>query len=184
MYFLGEGEIVENAFRVRPLAEEVIVLEKVVMPECGVGHDQRLHRHRVLFHQVRDTRAGIDDDLISKARMAAAIHRFLARKDLAEAPMIIHQRHGERGIGVEHLLGRNDLDLVGIGVELQIVMRDLLDRLEGAVKRGEVPFGFGEKKFTHAVSAFLNSSRKTGKISAGLEMRLVAKLDHSSATVR
>src|SRR5688572_29007578 len=37
---------------------------------------------------------------------------------------------------------------------------------------------------THHASCFLNSSWKTGKMSAGLAMRLVTKLFHSSATPR
>src|SRR4029077_3811533 len=99
--------------------------------------------------------------------------------------MIVHQRHCKRGVSIEHLFGRNNLDLVGIDIELQIVQRNLLDRFVGAIERGEVPFHFGEEELAHAVaSAFLNSSWKTGKMSDGLAMRLVAKFGQSSATVR
>ncbi len=181
---LGEGEIVENALGIGPLLEQIIVLEEVVVAEGGMRHDERLHRHGVLFEQVGNAGARIDHDLVGQRRIAVAVHGLFAREQLAERPMVVHQRHAERGIGVQHLLGRDHLDLVGIDVELEIVQRDLLDRLVGAVERGEIPFRFGEEIAAHAASVFLNSSRNTGKMSAGLAMRLVAKLGHSSATVR
>ena len=67
--------------------------------------------------------------------------------------MAVHQRHADRGIGVEHLLGRDDLDLVGIDVEAEIVERDLLDRVIGARQRREVPLGAVEEEAVAAVAA-------------------------------
>ena len=39
------------------------------------------------------------------------------REMLAERPVLVEQRHADRGIGIQHLLGGDDLDLVGIDVE-------------------------------------------------------------------
>ncbi len=146
---LGEGEIIEDALRIRPLAEEVVVLEEMIVPERGMRHHQRLHRHRVLFEQVGDAGAGIDHDLVGERGIAGAVHRLLAREQLAEGPVIVHQRHGQRRIGVQHLLRRDDLDLVGIDVEAEILERDLLDRGIGAVEGGEVPICAVEQQFAH-----------------------------------
>ena len=82
--------------------------------------------------------------------MTRAVEPFLAREQLAERPVVIHQRHAQRRIGVEHLLGRDDLDLIGIDVELQFVDRDVLDRLEDAIERLKAPFGIGEERRGHA----------------------------------
>ena len=39
--------------------------------------------------------------------------RLVLGEVLAERPVLVEQRHAGRGIGVEHLLGGDDLDLVG-----------------------------------------------------------------------
>jgi len=182
--FLGEGEVVHDAFGIGPLPEQVVVLEEVVVAEGGMGDDERLHRHRVLLEEIGDAGVRVDHHLIGERGVAGAIEHLLAREGLAEGPVVVHQRHGDRGIGVEHLLRRDDLDLVGIDVEPEVAERNLLDRAIGAVDGGEVPLGFVEEELVHAASVFLKSSRNTGKMSAGLAMRLVAKFGHSSATVR
>ena len=45
-------EIVENARGIRPLPEEIIVLEEVIVAERCVRDHQRLHGRGVLLHQV------------------------------------------------------------------------------------------------------------------------------------
>jgi len=62
-------------------------------------------------------------------------------KALAEAPMPVHQRQADRGIGVEHLLRGDHLDLVGIDVEPEFAERDLLDRVMHALQSRESQFG-------------------------------------------
>ena len=157
---LGKGEIIENAFGVGPLPEQVVVLEEVIVTEGGVRDDQRLHGHRVLLEQIGDTGAGVDHDLVGKGRISVSVELFLPREKFSERPMAVHQRHAERGIGIEHLLGRDDLDLAGIDVELEVFDRDLLDFAVDAVERGKIPFLFGEERRAthHAISLFLNSS--------------------------
>src|ERR1700747_555666 len=98
--------------------------------------------------------------------------------------MVIHQRHAQGGIGIQHLFGGNDFNLVGIRIELQIAERDFLNRLEYAVQRLERPLRFGKQRRGQTGSCLLNSSWKTGKMSEGLAMRLVAKFFQCSATVR
>ena len=51
-----KGEIVEDIGSFRPLTEEMIVAEKMVVAEGGMRDDERLHRCRVLLHQIGDAR--------------------------------------------------------------------------------------------------------------------------------
>ena len=61
----------------------------------------------------------VDDDLVGQAPQALAVERLVMGEMLAERPVLVEQRHADRGIGVEHLLGRDHLDLVRIDVEPQ-----------------------------------------------------------------
>ena len=92
---LGEFEIIENAVRVGPLLEQIVVLEEVVMAERRVRQHQRLHRHGVLLHVIADARVGVDDDLVGERLIALAIEHLVAHEPLAERPMRIHQRHAD-----------------------------------------------------------------------------------------
>ena len=76
---LGEVQIFENAFGVGPLLEEIIVLEKMVMAEGGMGDDQRLHRRRIFLHEIGDAGRTVDDDFIGEAAQALAIERLVLR---------------------------------------------------------------------------------------------------------
>src|SRR3712207_8754404 len=49
------------------------VLEEVVVAERGMGDHERLHGRRVLFHDVADARARVDDDLIGEGPQALAV---------------------------------------------------------------------------------------------------------------
>ena len=173
----GEFQVVEDAVGIRPLLEDVVVLEEVVVAERGVGDHQRLHRGRVLLHDVADAWIGVDHDLIGEPLHAGAVHRLVAGEVLAERPVLVEQRHADRGIGIQHLLGADDLDLVGIYVQPKLADRDLLDRVMHALDGAELPVRTLEQrtlgphattKIVHAVSApvvacFLaNSSRNTG----------------------
>ena len=55
--------------------------------------------------------------------------------------MLVEQRHADGRIGVQHLLGGNDLDLVGIDIEPQFVPRDLFAGVADPLQRPEVPVG-------------------------------------------
>ena len=120
---LGEIEIIENALGVGPLPEQVIVLEEMIVAEGGMRDHQRLHRRGVFLHQIGDARRGVDHDLIGEAQQALAIERLVMGEMLAERPVLVEQRHADRGIGVQHLLGGDDLDLVGIDVEPELGLR-------------------------------------------------------------
>ena len=157
---LGEVEVVEDAGRIGPLLEEIVVLEEVVVAEGGVGDDEGLHRHRVLLHAVADARIGVDDDLVGERLIALAVERLVACEALAVGPMRVHQRHADGGIGVEHLLGRDDLDLVGKEVEAELLARDLLDRIVDAPHCGEVPLGSFEQEAAAGRRARLRGRRR------------------------
>ena len=49
---LGEIEIVENSVGVGPLLEQIVVLEKMIVAEGGMGDHQGLHGRGIFFHQI------------------------------------------------------------------------------------------------------------------------------------
>jgi hypothetical protein len=92
---------------------------------------------------------------------------------LAERPVLVEQRHADRRIRVEHLLGGDDLDLVRVDVEAELIDRDPLDRIIDATDGAEVPVRplveeaglFRCKRHGAALTPALlrsNNSRKTG----------------------
>ena len=123
----GEDEVVEDRVGRGPLPEQVIALEEGVVAIAGVRDDQRLRRHRVLLHQVGDAGIGIDDDFVGEALHAAPVGLLVADELLAVRPVRIAHRQSARRVGVQHLLGGDDLDLVRVGVE-PVLGGDLRDR--------------------------------------------------------
>ena len=87
------------------------------MTVAGVGDDQCLHGHWVLFHQVGNAGVGVDDDLISESHPPLHVVLLIAQEGLAVTPVVIHQRHAYRGVGIEHLLGADDFYLVRVGIQ-------------------------------------------------------------------
>ena len=162
---LGEIEIVENSGRVGPLLEEIVVLEEVVVAEGGMRDDDGLHRHRVLLHAIADARIAVDDDLVGQRLIALAVKDLVAHEAFAVGPMRVHEWHADRGIGVEHLLGRNDLDLIGKDVEPELLLGDDLDRLVNAPHRCEVPVGAVEEECA-AARGRAGSRRRRGHVEA------------------
>ena len=122
---LGEAQVVDNVVGLRPHLELVIVLEEVVVPVGGMRDHERLHRHGIFFHDVADARVGVDDELVGQTAHAALIEGLVAREALAKRPVPIHQRHADGRIGIQHLLGGDNLDLVGIDVEAEFANGDL-----------------------------------------------------------
>src|SRR6185312_9112743 len=54
---------------------------------------------------------------------------------------LVEQRHADRRIGVQHLLGGNDLDLVRIDIEAQFVPCYLLAGVADPLQRMKIPIG-------------------------------------------
>src|SRR3546814_3398265 len=55
----GEFQIIQNAFCIGPLLEEIIILEKMIMAEGRMRDDERLHHRGVFFHDIADAGIGI-----------------------------------------------------------------------------------------------------------------------------
>ncbi len=126
---LGEIEIIENSVGIRPLLEQIIVLEEMVVTEGRVRDHQRLHGRGIFFHQIGNARRAVDHDLIGEAHKPFAVERLVMREVLAERPVLVEQRHAGRGIGIQHLLRGDHLDLVRVGVEPEFGSRNLLARI-------------------------------------------------------
>ena len=84
---LGESEIIENAFGVGPLLEQIVVLEEMVVAETGMRHDDGLHRHGIFLEQIRNAGIGIDHHLVGEALEAVLVERLLAGEQFAERPV-------------------------------------------------------------------------------------------------
>ena len=140
-------EVVEDPFRVGPLPKQMVGLEEVVVAEGRVRHHQRLQRHGVLFEAIADAGVGVDDDLVGEAAHSLAVELLVMDEVLAEGPVPVDHRHPDRRVGVEHLLGRDDLDLVGIDVEAEILFGNLRDRVVRASEAVEGPVGAVEEQF-------------------------------------
>src|SRR5215468_9466624 len=84
-------QVIENPVSIRPLSKKIIVFEEMIVAKCGVRNHQRLHRHGIFFHDIADTRIGVDDNLVSKALQTLPVEGLVVGEALAEAPMPIHQ---------------------------------------------------------------------------------------------
>ena len=174
----GIFEVVQNAGCVGPLPEEVIGLEEMIVSKSGVRHDQRLHGHGVFLHAIADAWIGIDNDFVGEPHLALAVVALVGNEVLAKGPVPVHQRHADRRIGVQHLFGRDDLDLVGVEIQPEIVPRNHLDGIVNIAKRIEGPVGAFEQRseflltccsshdtaypLPTSASFLANNSRKTG----------------------
>jgi len=137
---LGIDQVVDDGARIRPHAEQVVTLEETVVPVGRMRDHQGLHGHGVFFHQVTDAGVGVDDDLIGQAHVATAVVLFGGDELFAVRPVPVVHRHAHAGVGVHHLLGRDDLELIGVGVQLVALGRGtndlvvLLDQLERPIR--------------------------------------------------
>ncbi|MNN13809.1 hypothetical protein D3C81_1268530 [compost metagenome] len=142
---LGKQQVVDDGVRVGPGAEQVVALEEGVVAVAGMRDRQRLHRHGVLLHQVGDAGIGIDDDLVGQAHVPALVAAFRRQEVLAVGPVVVAHRQARRRVGIQHLLGRDDLDLVGIGIQPEFACDAgnfaviPVDQLEGPFRtRGQI----------------------------------------------
>ena len=134
-------QVIDDGRGVSPGAEQVVALEKGVVPVRGMGNHQGLHRHGVFFHEIGDAGIGVDDDLVGQAHLPPAVGLLGHQEVLAEGPVMVVHRHAHRRVGIHHLLGADDLQLVRIGVEPVLLgnPRDLrvvfVDQLESPLRR-------------------------------------------------
>ena len=133
-----EHQVVEDRIRIGPLAKEVVTLEERVVAVARMRDHQRLHRERIFLHEVRDAGIGVDDDLVGESLVALAIKRLVPDELLSVRPVRVGDRQPGRGIRIEHLLGRDDFDLIGVGVEPEFA-RARADRVVVAAEQIERP---------------------------------------------
>src|SRR5262245_3367613 len=185
---LVEIQVVETALGVGPQLDQVVVLEEMVVTEGGMSDHERLHRRGILLHEVGDARRAVDHDLVGEPPETFSIERLVMGEMLAEGPVLVEQRHADRGIGIEHLLRGDDLDLVGIDVEPELAERNLLAGIVHALQDGEIPVGAAVEPFARGHDAARsfprrrwNSSWNTGKISLRL---LTLRMERCAPPVR
>ena len=165
---LGIHQVVDNGAGVSPQLEQVIALEKRIVTIGGMGDHQRLHGHRIFFHQIRDAGIGVDHDFVSQSHLAALVVAFGGQKMFAERPVPVIHRHAGRGVGVHHLFGGNDFQLNRINIQL-IAFRHAgdfsvvaFDQLEAPVRRAGQRIVSDVHAGIHVFTCFSNNSRNTG----------------------
>ena len=133
-------QVIDDGRRIGPHPEQVVALEKTVVPVSRMGNHQRLHGHGVFFHEVGNARIRVDDDFIRQAHVTSTVIFFRQDELLAVGPVTVDHRHADAGIGVHHLLGRDDLELDRIRIELERTGSTgnfsvvPLDKVEGPVR--------------------------------------------------
>jgi hypothetical protein len=137
----GEQQVINDRVGAGPGAEQIIALEERVVAIGGMGDDQRLHHRRVLLHEIGDAGIGVDHDLIGQPHLPTPVVLLGQDELLAVGPVLIAERHPHRGIGIHHLLGGDDLDLVGVDIQPEVVHRNLADDLVVTLDHRERPFG-------------------------------------------
>jgi hypothetical protein len=157
---------------IRPLPEQRVVLEEMIVSKSSVSNDEALHEEGVVLHHIDQAGIGVDDDLVGKARIALAVKRFFACKPFAEGPVPVHERQTDRGIGIEHLFGADHFQLDWIEIEAKLALGNRPQTLEYPVKVIKRPFlmrtdekivGNGRAHAGTSVSVFGEKSwRKTG----------------------
>ena len=131
------------------------------MTITGVGNDQSLHCHCIFFHEVRNTRIGINYQLICKPHLATLIAFFNTDKMFAKRPVAITNGHAYGCIGIHHLFSTDHFDLIGIGIQFEIFRQTrnfpikCLYQLEGPFRTCRY------RLFFHTVF-LLNRARNTG----------------------
>ena len=159
----GEQQVIDDGIGAGPGAEQVVALEKGVVAVGGMGDDQRLHHGGVLLHEVGDAGVGIDDDFVSQSHLTTPVILLGQHELFTVRPVLVAQRHSHRGIGVHHLFGGDDLDLVWVGVQTKLIGGDVADDLVVAFQHRERPFGgVGNQSRRVHDTRLLNNSRKTG----------------------
>ena len=112
-----EDQVIDNGTGIRPASEQVVVFEEGVVSVAGMRHHQRLHGDGVLLHQIRDTRIGVDNDLIGQPLLTMLIQALGFNKLFTKRPVRIVDRHPDAGVSVHHLFGGDHLDLVRVGIQ-------------------------------------------------------------------
>ena len=90
------------------------------MAEARMRDHQRLHHHRILFHQIGDAGIGIVDDFVGETLPPLAVGLLVGDEFLAVRPMLIARRQADRRIGVQHLFGGDDFNLVRIRIQAEL----------------------------------------------------------------
>ncbi len=136
----GKNQVVNNGAGIGPTAEQVVIFEKGVVAVAGMGHHQRLHGNGVLLHQVSDTRVGVDHNLVGQPLLPVLIEPLGLDKLFTKRPVGIVNRHSDAGVGVHHLFGGDDFDLVGIGIK-PVEFSYPIDLGQVGIKQFECPVG-------------------------------------------
>ncbi|MNC17904.1 hypothetical protein D3C75_657960 [compost metagenome] len=82
-----------------------------------MSNHQRLHRDGVFFHQIGDTRIGVDDNFVGQTLLPVLIQPFRFNELFTKRPMRIVNRHPDTRIRIHHLFGGNHFNLMRISLQ-------------------------------------------------------------------
>jgi len=94
------------------------------------------------------------------------------REVLAEGPVLVEQRHADRRVGVEHLLGGDDLDLVRVPGQAELRPRHGLAGVVDAPDGVEVPVVAGEEGFSGNGLLRCGACHAVSRLSASADVQL------------
>ena len=82
-----------------------------------MGNHQSLYRQGILLNQTRDTRIGINDNLIAQTLLSVLIALICFNKFLTKLPVGVVDRHTNTGMGIHHLFRGDYFNLLRTGIE-------------------------------------------------------------------
>ena len=123
----GKHHVVDNAIGTGPLFKQIIVFKKGIVAVTGMGNNQGLHGHGVIFHQIGYTRIRVDNNFVSKPLLPLFVGLAIGDKLLSVTPVWVAHGQPGIGIGIQHLLEGDYLDLVGKGIQFKFIVGDIGD---------------------------------------------------------
>ena len=169
-------ELADRLLGARRAAEREVVLEEVVVT-VDVGDRQDLQTKRVVAHQIREARVGIDHELVRQADDPVVVHGLGLLVALAVAPVGIVRGHAVIGGVPEHLPVIADLELLRIAGEPEL-LDPLANRGVPVLEILDVPVGHAllrrHPALPHAPAPARSRERKALKLGQMSSLRSIS----------
>ena len=80
----GKYQIIDNRTGIGPGLKQIIAFKKGIVAVTGMSHYQGLHGNGIFFHQVSNTRIGINHYFVGQAHLTAAVLLLVLNKFFAK----------------------------------------------------------------------------------------------------
>ena len=141
-----EPTITVQVERLRATPFETVGAASLMIDWCSMSAyaDQPDHFVQWLRRLPKATQALLNEYPTVTTFVPRGLYGSYIQQQLGEE--IWRRGHADGGIGIEHLLGADHLHLDRIGIKLQLVDRDVLDRVIGPLQGVEIPLPVLEKQ--------------------------------------